>query len=467
MTRRILVSYLLMTVVILAMLTVPLGLSFASQERSRLFTAIERDARVLAATSDDAFENQDFTSLPALVKTYAKTGGRVVMVNASGMSVVDSDDLTGASRDFSTRPEIASALVGHYQKGERESATLGSSLAFVAVPVQHDGKVLGAVRVSYPSTTVDARTRSVWIKLVSLGAATLVVVGAGGWFVARTLGRPILELEGAADALASGDLAARVPLADGPDDLVRVGNTFNTMADRLQTLVESQRSFLADASHQLRTPLTALRLRIESLTEGPAGEDADPAVVDAVMAEVDRLSELVDALLAMARLDAQPGRQQAVDVAAVVADRVATWSPLVDERGVSLVVDDHAGSVTVRVNEDGLEQILDNLISNAVDYCPTGSTVTVSTSNVPVAGGPPMVCIAVGDDGPGVTEAQLLRLFDRFWRGPATGGETTEGSGLGLAIVRRIAEAAGGQASAYRVKPHGLRVEVTLPLRGD
>ena len=179
MTRRILVSYLLMTLLILAMLTVPLGLTFAARERDRLFTAIERDARVLGAESDDAFESSDFSSLPSLVRRYvAETGGRVVMVDAVGRSVVDSSSLSGPSRQFSSRPEIAAALAGRFSSGARPSATLGASIAYVAIPIRHEGEVLGAVRVSYPSTTVDSRTRGVWVQLVSLDAIVLAVAHA-------------------------------------------------------------------------------------------------------------------------------------------------------------------------------------------------------------------------------------------------------------------------------------------------
>ena len=457
MTRRILVSYLLMTLLISATLTIPLGLTFAARERDRLFTAIERDARVLAAESDDSFENLDFSPLPALARSYVRqTGGRVVMVDQRGRSVVDSADLGGAPRDFSTRPEIATALRGRFTSGARSSTTLGTSIAYVVIPVRHDDQVLGAVRVSYPSTTFDDRARGVWVLLVSLDAIALVIVGTVGWFVARSLGRPIHDLEVAADALASGDLGARLPADHGPDDLMRVGATFNTMAGRLQTLVESQRSFLADASHQLRTPLTALRLRIDSLAE----LDETSGDVAAAQTEVDRLAELVDALLAMARLDAQPGAVVPVDVARVTTERVATWSPLAEERGLELTFEDRTGGRRARIVDGGLEQILDNLVANAVDYAPEGTTVVVTATHRPEAVEGGDIVVSVADRGPGLDPSQLERAFDRFWRAPTA---IDGGSGLGLPIVRRLAAASGGNAVA-RVNPGGgLIVEVSFP----
>lgn len=452
MTRRILVSYLLMTVVILSILVVPLGLVFGARERDRLITAIERDSRVLAAEGDDAFEAGRYDALPELVEHYRRqTGGRVVMVDADGLSIVDSGDPGGSQRDFSSRPEIVAALDGRFTSGERESSTLGESLYYVAVPVVHGNSVLGAVRVTYPGTTVAHRTRSVWLQLVSLGGVTLVLVAAAGWFVASTLSRPVRALEAAADRLAAGDLAARVDCEVGPQDLRQVGRSFNSMADRMEGLLRSQRSFLADASHQLRTPLTALRLRLEALSVSETA--TDPAELEAAEVEVDRLSHLVDALLAMARLDDRPGVLEPVAVDAVVAERIEWWRPLADERGVRLVARTGTGAMATVVS-GGLEQILDNLLANALEVAPTASTVEVASE---LRGD--RVAVTVTDDGPGMTEAQRARSFDRFWRGPHS---ARGGSGLGLAIVRTLAEASGGTAHVRPAGAAGLSAGVEL-----
>jgi len=461
-TRRILVSYLMMTLFILVMLIIPLGRIFSARERDRLLTAIERDSRVLAAEADDAFENNTFNLIPPLVDRYVQqTGGRVVMVDAQGQSVIDSDDRVGVSRDFSTRPEIVAALKGQYSIGERSSATLGGSLVYVAVPVVREGAVLGAVRVSYPTTTVDQRTRQVWIQLISLGGIVLAVVGLAGWFIASTLARPVRELEATADTLAAGELSARVAARHGPPDLLRVARAFNTMADANQGLIESQRAFLADASHQLRTPLTALRLRLEGLSENGGevqADRSDSGAVEAAMTEVDRLSELVDALLAMARLDAKPGSLTTVDVGVVAAERAVTWSALADERDVAMVVENHGSGGMARVVEDGLEQMLDNLIANAIEVSSPGSTITIEVDRNDSGS---TMSVVVSDEGPGLSESQMSRAFDRFWRGP---NPSDGGSGLGLAIVRRLAETSGGSASMELGAGGGLQVRVTLPV---
>lgn len=183
-------------------------------------------------------------------------------------------------------------------------------------------------------------------------------------------------------------------------------------------------------------------------------DEPDAADISALSAEVDRLSELVDGLLAVARLDAQPGELARIDVGEVISARVAAWSPLADEREVRLTSSTDGTDTMAMIVQGGLEQILDNLIANAIDVAPIGSQITVELN-----AGEHHVRITVSDEGPGLTDAQMARAFDRFWRGP----NRPEGSGLGLAIVRRLAEASGGSAQIGRRATGGLSVAINLP----
>lgn len=231
---------------------------------------------------------------------------------------------------------------------------------------------------------------------------------------------------------------------------------FDDMADRLDELVGSQRAFVADASHQLRTPLTALRLRLESLDE-PAAE-ADREQLDAAVEETHRLQALVDALLALARADAAAATVVTVDVATVARERCDTWSPLAEEWGVALRYAGPAGAPALAL-DGALEQILDNLLANALDVSPDATTVTVS-----VTPGGDVVQTDVDDEGPGLTDEQLARAKDRFWRAPdAPAG----GTGLGLAIVDQLARRSGGTVTLGRNDAGGLRVTVILPAAGS
>jgi signal transduction histidine kinase len=470
-TRRLVLSYVALAAFLLAVLVVPLGRVFASRERERLFTDTEHDADVIARFVEDALEGSAQLDLQAVADRYAAiSDGRVVVVDVAGTSVADSDR-PGESRDLSTRPEIQSALAGRTAAGVRRSETLDADLAYVAVPVASGGTVHGAVRVTYPTTALDDRVRSTWIRLGLLATSALAATALISVLLATSVTRPVRRLETAAAALAAGDLDERVGGAEGPPELRRLAVTFDEMAARLEQLVTGQRAFVDDASHELRTPLTALRLRVDNLLAATAGTGADGesprAEVEAIATEVDRLGRVVESLLALARAEGaapDPGRAVAVDAGAVAVERVATWDALAAEGGVALRLEAPPGALPARALDGALEQVLDGLLANALDVAPPGSEVVVRARAVSGATtlppGPRVVELAVVDHGPGLPADQRMRAFDRFWRAP---GARPGGSGLGLAIVQRLVSAGGGTVHLEETPGGGITAVVRLP----
>jgi signal transduction histidine kinase len=463
-TRRFVVSYLALAGFLLVVLVVPLGRTFASRERERLFTSTEQDADVIARYVEDALEGTQELDLQAVADRYAQiSDGRVVIVDAAGIALADSDR-PGESRDLSTRPEIAEALAGRTASGERPSETLGEDLAYVAVPVASGGEVHGAVRVTYPTTALDRRVRSTWIRLGLLAASALGSTALVSVLLATSVTRPVRRLEVAAAALATGDLGRRAGDVEGPPEIRRLATTFDRMAEQLERLVESQRAFVADASHELRTPLTALRLRVENLAASLAdrgtghGDERARAEVDAVASEVDRLGRVVESLLALARAEGEaPGtdRVAVVDAGGVVVERVATWDALAAEHDVTLRADVPDRQLAARVVDGALEQVLDGLLANALDVAPPGSEILVRARPVDHSAE-----VAVVDHGRGLTPEQRARAFDRFWRAPDA---PLGGSGLGLAIVARLVASSGGTVSLDETPGGGVTAVVRLP----
>jgi signal transduction histidine kinase len=433
LARRLLATYLTITAFVLAAVVIPLGRTFDDREQDHLLFDIERDAQAVASLSEDALEAGEAPPIGATLADYADTGGRIVVVDSRGISVADSDRPGAEPRDFSTRPEFAAALDGERTSGTRASETLANELMYVALPVASGGVVHGAVRVSYPTSTLDARVMSMWLRLGLLSLVVLVAVTAVGVVLARSVTRPVRRLRRAATGLAGGDLAVRVQLDGGAPELRDLADTFNATAERLAQLVESQRRFVADASHQLRTPLTALRLRLETLA--PAVAPAARPKLDAAVAETERLARLVQSLLVLARTDADPVRVD-VDLAAIVAERAESWGPAAQDGDVTLIPDSPVPPTRVRAVPGALEQILDNLVSNALDVAPPGTTVTLH-----VARAAHRVELHVIDQGPGMSAETREQAFERFWRPPRATGQ---GFGLGLAIVRQLAIACGG-----------------------
>ncbi len=455
MSRRLLLTYLSLTLVVLAALEIPLGVVNARSERRDLTAKVERDAASVASLAESTLEGDATRDLPAvraLARRYAgDTGSRVVIVDRRGRRLVDTNPAVPGETNFASRPELAAALRGELVSGTRYSATLRASILYVAVPVASGGRVLGAVRITYPTSELDARVRRYWLVLALIGGIVLAGAALIGASFARWIRRPVAGLERAAARVAEGDLAARAPEPDGPPELRALACAFNGMVGQLESLVSSQREFVADASHELRTPLTALRLRLENL-ETLVPEEGRPGLAGAVR-EIERLSRLVESLLALARADAGSAPAGAVDLAAVAGDRLTTWSAAAGEAGVALRLEAE-GAPAARAGADRVAQVLDNLVANAMAVAPRGSEIVLAAR--PAGEG---VELAVRDAGPGLTEVEKARAFDRFWRGAAgTGG----GSGLGLAIVRRLVEADGGSVELRDGHEGGLEVVVHL-----
>ena len=458
MTRRLLISYLLLTAFVLAVVELPLGFTYAGRQQDRLVADVERDARVLAGLVEERVEQGDTEAVASITTQYAEqTGGRVVVTDDQGTSIVDSSRPLDDRRDFSTRPEFQAALAGTQQSGIRPSTTLGEELAYVAVPITSGSNVTGAVRVSFPTDTLRQQVRDNWLRLGLLSILVLAAAASLGWLISRWALAPVSELERGAQQLAAGDLAARTNVDRGPPELRRLGNAFNDMATQLEVLVGSQQAFVADASHQLRTPLTALRLRLDGLDDLIASGDVATATteLDAVSAEVDRLGQLVEALLALARAEGTAARHGRVDVTDVVREAAARWEPLAAEHGVTVMVHAPARAPAQAVS-GALEQILDNLMDNAIEVAPDGTTIELAVDD-----GDDGVDVRVRDHGPGLSVKDRERATDRFWRAP---GAPAGGTGLGLAIVAELARASGG--SVHLEEPDGgpgLMVRVRLP----
>jgi signal transduction histidine kinase len=455
MTRRPLLTYLTITALTLAAIAIPLGRIFAARERDRLAFDVDHDAQAIASLVEDDLEAGDAPSIDAALRDYGDSGGRIVVVDANGISVADSDGT--APRDFSTRPEIAAALDGARTSGTRGSETLGTDLIYVAIPVASGGTVHGAVRVTYPTSTLDSRVRQTWLRIGLMSGVTLAIVAAVGVIFARGVTRPVRELQRAADRLAAGDMSVRIDPDGWPPELGSLAGTFNSTAEQLGRLIESQHRFVADASHQLRTPLAALRLRLETLTPHVA-ETARPKL-DAAVAETDRLARLLQSLLALARSDAGSEPAEPVDLAAAISKRVETWAPVAADEHVRLV-DDGPTEAWVLATPGALEQILDNLLANALEASPPDTTITVRVTRLT-----DIAELHVVDEGPGMTPAARQQAFERFWRpsGAASGG-VVEGFGLGLAIVDQLARQSGGYAR-LDAGPDGVGLDAAVALR--
>jgi signal transduction histidine kinase len=437
-------------------LEVPLATSVARRVDAEVSSQALAQADVVAATVADLLGPGERSERQRLVDVAAaNVRGRVIVTDARGRLITDSEDAP-AGRSYAGRQEVSSALRGRREQLERRSETLGETLLVTAVPVVSNGRRAGVVRVSQSVDAVDRTVRRAWVGLALIG---LLVLGLGllvGSLVAGQIARPVLRLDRAARKVAEGDLSARAEV-EGSAEQRSLARTFNDMTARLERLVRSQRDFVADASHQLRTPLTGLRLRVEAARS----ETTDPeaaADLDGALGELDRLAQMVDELLELSRAGEPGTGGEELELAGLARAAAARWSPTAAERGqrVSAAADGAAGSVWLTLVD--ADRILDALVENALNYSPAGSAVEIVARN----GGVP-----VRDRGKGLAPEERDQVFERFARGSA-GRRGVPGTGLGLPIARELARRWGGDVTLSPREGGGTVAEVELPpARGD
>jgi signal transduction histidine kinase len=474
-TRRILLMLLGFTAIVLVGAVVPLTLNATSHDRTSFIqAAADQDVADAAIAQARLDGSADQPLLFLTTQTQQQGDGLLVIadrfVNGAcvqqaqiideGMPAGDWGQLACQADLYGREENQAGQLV------EPDTQTTGSWV-IAAVPVYQRGKgpQVGTVILARSTQPLDHEVTELWVILGSIAAAAMIAAALLGFGLARWVSRPLKGLDAAARRLADGDLAIRAKVSSGPRELRRLGTTFNTMAGRLEALVHGNRAVIADVSHQLRTPLAALRLRLDLLAADTAQADPETAhELAGALDELARLSRLVDGLLTVARAENVVPVPVAVDVAETARERVVAWHPVADDRGIVLVAST-AGTgsglgpgrspgapVLAWIGEGHLEQILDNLIANALEALSPGHMVRLTTAATSAG-----ARITVSDNGPGMSAEDRARAFLRFTT------SSPNGTGLGLAIVHRLAVSNGGTAQLDETPGGGLTVTLGFP----
>ena len=453
MRRRLVISYLLLMVLVLVALETPLAVTLANRESDRVHADRLADATRFASLAGPALRDGSVGPLDTELDSYDALYG-------IGAAVVDRDRSrlvvsTGYQDGSETEDALRTALAGQQFTGTAVVWPWTPDPIVVAVPINDGGEVLGAVVINSPGDQSRRNVINWWLLLAAIGllavsACLLTAFGLAGWVL-----RPVTELDAVTHEIAEGDGSARVQHRLGPPELRRLAASFNNMADAVSDVMERQRAFVAHASHQLRNPLTALRLRVEEL--GPSITDPEGGTEHRLaLEETDRLAQVLDALLTLARAERRQNRLVTVDAAEVAASRVAAWQPLARHRGIGLTLAGVAQRAYASTVPTAIDQSLDALIDNAVKFSDPGGAVTVA-----VRRGGGGVTLEVRDHGRGMTLDQLGQATERFWRAPEA--QNMEGAGLGLTIVAVLVDASGGRLSMRQAPSRGLVAELWFP----
>ena len=446
------VAYVLLLAIVA--LGVPLAINLKARVNAEVRTQAQAQADLVAATAADMLARVDKTELTTLARTASRSvRGRTLIVNRTGSVLADSAGPAQLGANYQSRPEIQAALAGRQVQVTRGSKTLGQELLATAVPIIRDGRPIGAIRVTQSVTTVNGAIRTA---LLGLGLVGLIVLALGlfaGSVIAAQVARPIRRLEAVARRVAAGDLTARAAV-EGSSEQRSLARSFNDMTDRVAGLLRAQRDFVADASHQLRTPLTGIRLRLEEARALDGGR-ASEAEVDAAIGEVDRLAHTVDDLLLLSSAGERHPAGAAVALDEVAASAAARWRAAAAERGIAL---EHVrGRIEgpVWADRTDLDRSLDVLVENALLYSSPRTTVTIVSATG---------SIEVLDRGEGIAEEETELVFERFHRG-RSGRAGPPGSGLGLAIARDLVRLWGGEVTLRPREGGGTAAVLELPLR--
>lgn len=443
----------------LAVQDIPLIQYLRTVETDRITTALERDSFVIAGRAEETLETPSPDGFQyiqeAITKYGAESGARVIVLDMSGISIADSESQDAIGTSFISRPEVVEALAGTVSIGRRFSTTANQELLYVAVPILNGSQTLGAVRLTFPASVVDDAVNERLRGITSVAGITLLVSALVALLLAVGITRRLSNLKNVTEEFTKGNYKVRAEINGGAPEIRSLARSFNAMADQLDKLIAQQKAFAGDASHQLRTPLTALQLRLERATEMLATDPAGAAErIEAAMVETDRLQRLVEGLLVLSRSEnADKVTRDKCDAAQIARERFENWEALASEQDVALILDVPETAMIFAI-PGALEQVVDNYIDNALSIVPTKSKITVK-----ISADSEFTKVSIIDEGPGIPEADIAKAFNRFWRARSD----THGSGLGLAIVDRLATASGGRAELVNLSPNGLSADAYFP----
>ncbi|MCX7851699.1 MAG: ATP-binding protein [Caldilineales bacterium] len=421
--------------------------------------------------------------LPALLGSYATSLNVRVTLLSPDLRVLYSSDPMVTSEYEHPHVELLAARVGREQHDIRWDEWRQEERLFVAAPaLNEDGEAEAIVQLSMPMAPLYAEIRQTWLLLGSVSLAVLLATVLVSVLLARQMAGPILRLTRMTEAMADGQLDQNV-VPEGPDEIARLGRAFNHMAEQVRETLARQQAFVANAAHELRSPLASLLLRVEMLQQhGTDNPELRDRYLRQIRQEITALGSLVEHLLMLSRLD--EGRvpaAQPLDLAPLLYELTDEMGALIEAAHLSLQVEVPPHLPAVAANPESIRSAVRNLLDNAIKYTPAGGTVTLAAWAEPATSPArpptssrrsrslentigPTVVIQVRDTGQGIPPEHLPHIFERFYRVETTRSQHPGGAGLGLSLVQAIVTAYGGWITAQSEPGRGSAFTLYLPV---
>jgi two-component system OmpR family sensor kinase len=439
---------------------------FLWQLRAAQIGALDAGLRARADAVVAQLSAGGLPSLPVQGGQQGQNQGEFPTAEAESQVLASQGTVLYSSAGSGQLPQVAGEWLRRAAAGTVAFSTSieGESVRVLAFPGR-DGSRPVIVVAGASTAVADAAQSRARAVIVAAGPAAAAVAGLGAWLLAGATLRPVTRMRRRLADITEHNPAARLAVPAGRGEIAALAVTMNALLDRLQLALDRQRDFVADASHELLTPLTALRAELELASRPGRSRAALATAVTAAAGDTDRLIHLAEDLLLLAR--AQDGanflRPGEVDLPGLLSAAARAFAGQARARDVTLEV--RAGpAMTVTADRDRLRQAVDNLLSNAIRHSPAGGTVNLAATRTR-RGGHDLVIIEVCDEGPGFPLGFLPHVFERFSRADVGRGRAEGGTGLGLAIVDFIACAHGGRAVAVNLPGGGAQVSVEIPDR--
>jgi signal transduction histidine kinase len=457
---RLLGTYLALTGTGMLVLAVTTLVSFQRYFLASVRADLAARATAVSESVADWLEQDNLTRVAVIVARYgAQEDVTVRVFSPAGVLLASSEPDDPAGRvPVAQVPGVTAALAGRRAQGDSHGGVDSGERHYQAVPVSRQGRLLGAMRMSRKLDRFEAQMRRATLTVAGLLLAVFAAATLASLQLAYQLAEPIRKMRDFALALARGRFGLRLDIRRR-DELGQLASALEHMGEQLAALERERRAFLASASHELRTPVSNVKVTLEALESG-AAEDAQlrDRFLRTAVDETNRMAGLIQDLLDLGRLEAgvSPLDRQATDVRHLMERLARTFEPRLRDAGLELAVE--AVDAPVSVDTERLLQALFNLLDNAIKFAPAGSTIAVRTF---VAG--KVVNISIADEGPGIAAADLPRVFDQFFS--ADPARQRGGTGLGLAIAKKIIDGHGGTLTVSSEPGKGATFVITLPLR--
>jgi two-component system phosphate regulon sensor histidine kinase PhoR len=396
-----------------------------------------------------------------------KLNSRITVINSEGRVIGESAMAMEQMDDHKDRLEVKRAIQEGIGESKRFSDTLSYNMKYVAVSVKEDNSLIAIIRLAMPLKEMESQFRIIYKVVMTGGLIAMVFVLITGFFLSRNLINPISEIKEAAQSMAQGDFSKRISL-NGDDELGILARSLNSMADKLQLRLNDMKKldnmrsdFVANVSHELKTPLTSIKGFIETL-EGGALDDRENAIrfLAIIKKHAEGLSNITDDLLKLSELETGKDRIERADfnLKNLVAEVVHRYDNVLAEKSFKLEQEFNGNDFQIKADRLKVEHILVNLLDNSMKYTGEGGSIKIF-----LFGQPDYFEISVEDNGIGIPDEHIDRIFERFYRVDMARSRKLGGTGLGLSIVKHAVLLHGGNVQIESRECKGTKVTVTLP----